>query len=153
MVEKMENILTANLYFKNMVVVGDKLVMMSIDQMLLNTYKMYLQASENMLKGKIDDCSEKIKELNDLEKIRPYLAECIKANMDMDKTIKETSKQSKVSDEIIRGLITKYTISKLLSYKIDIKAVEDKQKEYQSNLKKIDKFVLSNYETFIERMK
>jgi len=123
----------------------------SVDDMLLNTYKMYTAANKNMLNCLIEKTTEAIQEMDFLEKIKNPLINIIgkkdsKLTKDeFPKTIKIISDTSKVPEEIVKFLLSKYHIQKLLTFKTDTNDLNSKLNELQTKLKELDSFVISQY--------
>lgn len=122
----------------------------SIDDMLLNTYNMYTKANQNMLNSEIDKTKDFILELNYLENIKEPLGKVLSKGTNLTKeqlpeAIKFISKESKVEEESVKYLLTKYRIQKLLTFQTDTKELKDKLIEIQKNLKNLNKFVLAQY--------
>ena len=116
-----------------------------IDKMLLDTYNMFTETNEIMLKYEISKLNEKIKEYNSLELIRNPLSDCIQKKLDIPTTVNIITKKTGVSKEIILELINKYKISKLMTLNTDTTELINKLSTFTLNLKNLTVFVLDQY--------
>jgi DNA gyrase/topoisomerase IV subunit A len=123
----------------------------SIDDMLLNTYAMYTKANQRMLVSEIGKANDAILEMDYLEKIKGPLVKVMSqkgallTKEDLPKIIKQISIESKVEENVVKELITKYRIQKLLTFKTDTQELNDKRVALQTSLSTLDKFVLDQY--------
>lgn len=150
LLKKMDVALKGNLNFElNVVDTNDLVRVVSVDEMLLETYKMFTSINKNMLQIEKKNSIESVTELQNLELVKPFLSkELVKkiSNKEqMIKAIENISKQSKVKLEIVKELFSKYNINKLLTLNTDAKVYKDKIKDYDSNLKNLEEFVLDQY--------
>jgi hypothetical protein len=77
-VRKLQSVLTGSISFEMTVVTEDrKIRVMSVDELLINTFKMFSQVNEIMVKDNIHKIGEKIEEYKLLEKIIPSLKKYI----------------------------------------------------------------------------
>jgi len=125
--------------------INHKVLVKPIDQMLLDTYNMFTQMNEEMLKHEISRLKEKIDEYNALELIRKPLSECIKNDWDIPTTLDIITKETAVPKETVSELINKYRISKLMTLNTDTSELTDKLNIFTSNLKNLTEFVLDQY--------
>ena len=70
--------------------------------------------------------------------------------INVKETIKNISVDSGVSESEVKELFTKYNINKLLTLDTDIKGLEQKKNEYNSNLVNIDSYVLDQYKDIMK---
>jgi len=123
----------------------------SIDDMLLNTYKMYTEANKRMLTYEVVKTNDAILEMNCLDKIKDPLIQIIgKKGSKLTKkefptTIKKIASMSKQSEDVVKHLLSKYHIQKLLTFKTDTQDLNDKLVDLQTKLNQLDKFVLAQY--------
>jgi DNA gyrase/topoisomerase IV subunit A len=123
----------------------------SIDDMLLNTYAMYSQANKRMLISEINKTNDSVVEMNCLEKIKGPLVKVMAekgaslTKEELPKIIKRISSESKVEENVVKELVTKYRIQKLLTFKTDTQDLNDKMVDLQTKLSTLDKFVLDQY--------
>jgi DNA gyrase subunit A len=123
----------------------------SIDDMLLNTYAMYTAANQRMLVSEIGKTNDAVVEMEYLEKIRPHLVKVLSTKTasltkkELPGIIKQISSGSKVEENIVKELISKYRIQKLLTFKTDTKELNAKMVALQKDLSTLDKFVLDQY--------
>jgi DNA gyrase/topoisomerase IV subunit A len=145
-VAKMQEALLGVISFDTIVVDTDqKVLTKSIDNMLLDTYKMFCTANETMLKYEIKNNKETIDEYNALEIVRKPLSECIKSGFDAIESIEIIEKETGVKAEVIRFLIGKYRISKLLTLDTDTTELKNKIINFENSLKNLTEFVLEQY--------
>ncbi len=150
-IKKMDTTIVGTISFETLGVNVDKdgkafVSPMSVDSMLLNTYTMFKDVNKVMLEEERKNTFFQIDEYKALEKIRPELSnELRNKNIIIDESIKKISTKTLVPEETIRSLIGKYRISKLLSLSLDITDLENKIKDYDNKLKKLDEFVLNQY--------
>ena len=128
---------------------NQKVIVKPIDDMLLDTYKMFCATNEKMLKDEIKNIENIIAEYNALEIIRPTLGDCLKSGFDIENTLEEIEKATLVSAKVARSLFGKYKISKLLTLDTDTGTLENGKKELEDNLQNLEPFVLEQYNEFI----
>lgn len=145
---ELENLVTANVSFDTIVVDIEKNVRRaSIDELLLKSYENYKMTTNVMLNSEINRLNELKIEFEFLLKIRPFLAKHMnEIKLDFDKIVEVISKESKVPVVTIKLLFSKYKINKLLTLNVDFKSISDKIDELKNNLKKINDYVLKEYE-------
>jgi DNA gyrase/topoisomerase IV subunit A len=146
LIAKMDEILTGSISFETIVVDKDKNVkLISIDDMLLTTFKMYKDVNLKMLSSEISKIKNQIISYKALSKIKPYLAKYLKVGIEQDEAIKKISEESKVDENLIKDLFSRYKINKLLSCKDDIQELENEEKILKEKLSSLDEFVISKY--------
>lgn len=123
----------------------------SVDEMLINTYNMYSQANQRMIVHEINKTQDLILEMDYLDRIKGPLIKLIGeagaklTKEEYPKTITKLAKDSKVTEDIIRELLSKYKIQRLLTFKTDTNELNVKLVGLQANLKGLTKFVLDKY--------
>ena len=149
-VKKLKETIKGSITFENTLVdIYSKVIVKSIDSMLLDTYNMYSTINEKMLKEEIQRVQEVIEEYNLLEIIRPTLAKCIGQGWDIDSTMEEIKKSTVVTDiKPVKDLINKYKISKLLTLDTDTNDLNIEKKQLTDTLKNIDSFLIEQYSNF-----
>jgi len=146
-IKKLENEITADIPFDIIVIdINDNVKRTSVDQLLLNSYNNYTNLTSVMLKDKKRELEDVLFEYNILEKIRPFLSKYLKKIDDYEEVIKSISRDSKVGDNVIRLLFSKYRINKLLTLKIDKEEIIEKIKFFDNNLNNLKEYVLKKYE-------
>jgi len=128
---------------------NQKVILKSIDDMLLDTYKMFCETNEKMLKDEIKNIEDIITEYNALEMIRPTLGDCLKSEFDIENALEEIEKVTLVSAKVARTLFSKYKINKLLTLDTDTSTLENGKKELEDKLQNLEPFVLEQYNEFI----
>jgi DNA gyrase/topoisomerase IV subunit A len=147
--EKLYEVNKGFISFELIVVDTDsKVITKSVDQMLLDTYELFKQTNENMLKHEIGNIDNIIIEYQTLVKIRPVLSRCIGKKMSTDKTLAEIENKTGVAQEVSKGLMSKYKISKLLTIDTDTSDLNKSKKELQHHLATLNEYVLEQYNAF-----
>lgn len=147
-VKKLDDVVTGQISF-DIVVVDEKgsVQRTSVDQLLLNSYNNYIRFSENMLLNEKERYEKNLFEYEVLEKIRPSLSKHLKNTIkDYNETIKKISKDSKIGENVIKLLFSKYKINKLLTLKIEKNDIINKIKYFENELDDIKNYVLRKYE-------
>jgi len=149
-VAKLKDVIKGAISFENTVVdVHNKVIVKSIDDMLLDTYNMFSTMNEKMLKDEIQRVQEVIEEYNLLEIIRPTLATCIGQGYDIDATMEEIKNATPVTDDTAsRQLIDKYKIKKLLTLDTDTNDLNIEKKQLENTLANLDSFLMEQYSKF-----
>lgn len=149
-VSKLQKAITGFISFETVLTDSNqKVIVKSIDDMLLDTYKMFSLTNEKMLKEEIKNIENLIDEYNALEMIRPTLGDCLKSEFDIESTLEEIERATPVSAKVARSLFGKYKISKLLTLDTDTSTLENGKKELENKLQNLEAFVLEQYNGFI----
>jgi len=122
----------------------------SVDQLLIDTYDMYSETTETMLKEEIKRLNETISEYETLLKIRPVIASGISAKLPKEKILNEIKKLTGVSKEVAKELINKYRISRLLTVDVDTAELNKEIKQFKDTLKHLREYVLEDYNGFFK---
>jgi len=125
--------------------INRKVLVKPIDAMLLDTYNMFTQMNENMLKYEISRLTEKIVEYKALEKIREPLSDCIQRGLDIPATLGIITKKTDVPKQQVLELINKYRISKLMTLNTDTSELSNKVSGFTASLKDLTEYVLAQY--------
>jgi len=147
--KKLADVLTGSVSFEINVVDKDtdQVKNMSVDKMLINTFKTYVKTNMVMLEKNESKIQENIKEVQLLEKVKPVLSKYFKnEEVDVDKVIQQISLEVKEDKERIKNLFQKYRITKLLTFKSDYNELIEKLEIIQNNIKNIGDFVVGQYE-------
>ena len=148
-IEKLKDVIKGSISFETIVVEVDrKVIHSSIDDLLLNTFKMFREANERMLVEEKERILNIIEEYLTLELIRKPLSDCLKAEYDIEATLDEITKSTAVQREVAYELIKKYRIMKLLTLNTDTTELNSQLKSIEDNLKNISEFVLDQYGGF-----
>jgi len=149
-IKKLKEVIKGSISFETTVVNSEnKVIVKSIDEMLLDTYKMFSSVNEKMLQDEIKRVTDIISEYNLLEIIRPTLATCIGQGMDVDSTMKEILRATVLTDDkASRELINKYKINKLLTLDTDTNELNIQKKELTETLSNLDSFLIEQYSKF-----
>jgi len=120
-----------------------------VDEMLLNTYKMFTGVNIKMLNHEIDKTNESIKELTALSMLRGPLSKLMTdkkfRQAPLSEKVMELSNQSSVGSNVVKEILSKYPIQKLLTVDTDTAKLQEKVKELKDNLTNIEKYVLDQY--------
>ncbi len=143
LMSKIENHLLGSMTFEcNMCDRVGNVVLVSIDDMLLNVYKNYLQVNEAVLKSNIAKLKSEIDELKLIARIKKVLPKWLRSNPDEPEVlIQGVSQDAKINIEVVDKLFQKYNIKRLLKVKVDIDKLESSVKILQGNLDNLDNFV------------
>jgi len=133
----------------NVIDSNDKVFTKSVDNMILDTYKMFSLANKKMLETEIFKVNEIIDEYKILEKIKKPLIKCIGEQKTIEESCDIIYQKVKVEKEITAMLIEKYKIKKLLTINTDTTQLSNKINDFTNKLNNLSDFVLEQYETFI----
>lgn len=148
---KLKNAIKGTISFENVLVDSNqKVIVKSVDDMLLDTYNMFWTVNEQRLKQEISKINELISEYHILEKIKAPLAKCIGEGRDMNFSLKVIKNKTGVDEKISGMLIEKYKIRKLLTLNTDTTNLENKVKEFSNTLEHLTDFVLEQYNEIIK---
>lgn len=118
----------------------------SIDDMLLKTYERFKDANTNMLNHELDKNKRLIDEYNYLSLIKTPLTVILGGTtLNFEEKVKFISTQSKISEKIVRDLLSKYHIRKLLTFDTDTKDLEEKNKQVLLLLQDVNSYVVNQY--------
>jgi len=146
-VKKLDKVLTGNIPFEMVVVDSNRQVRTaSVDELLLGSYKMFLNSNVAMLESEISRYQEMRKEYLVLQAIRPILSEHLKEQIkDVKLVIDDICKRTGLSKKMVTGLFAKYRINKLLTLSIDIDEINKLVKELKKYLDNAFQFSLDQY--------
>jgi len=144
--EKLKEAVTGAIPFETIVSdIEGNIKVKSIDQMLLDTFNMFLDVNKKFVKENIKQIEAVISEYKTLEKIKPYLVSSITSGLTVKQTIDAIYELIRIPKEVTTSLINKYKISKLLELKTDTQQLEDGLKIEKENLKNIDERTINQY--------
>ena len=148
--DKLKEVIKGGISFETTVVdIHSKVIVKPIDKLLLDTYQMFAEMNEKMLRDEIARISNVIEEYNLLDIIRPTLAACIGQGMDVDDTITEIQRATIISDDSgIRELINKYKIIKLLTLDTDSDELNTQREGLNNTLSNLGGFLIEQYSQF-----
>jgi len=147
---KLKEVIKGSISFEITVVGTDnKVIVKSIDHLLLDTYQMFSEMNEKMLSDEITRINDVIEEYNLLDIIRPTLASCIGQGYDIETTMTEIKRATIITDDTAsRELIDKYKIKKLLTLDTDSDELHTQKEELTKTLANLDAFLIEQYSTF-----
>ena len=150
LVEKIDNAITGSANFDIIVTDLDgKVRRTCVDELLLNTYRMYSIITKNMLVSEKKRNENIRDEYISLEKIRPFVGNLcqnkIKNINELEESVTKISEQSGVQIEVVKSLISKYRINKLLTTFIDVEEVSNTITAIEDNIKNLNDYVLNEY--------
>lgn len=151
--KSIENAVTSAIHYQIYLVssTDGRILEMSVDQMLSETFKFYKNVIRNYFNESIKSIEEDIKELNIIEKIKKYLNDVMKLK-DVDEIINKLSSLTKEPEQVIREIIDKYKIRKLMTVDTDKSKLENKLKEFKHNLNNIDEYTINEYEQLEKKL-
>lgn len=146
-VAKLKEVLKGTISFEISVIDDDfKVLTKSVDDMLLDTYKMFEFINKQMLENEINKISNTMSEYNMLEKIIPILTKCIQQKINFDESIKLISEKTNFQIDIIKMLTDKYKIKKLLTLNTDTTELKNIKASLYEDLKNLKSYVIKQYE-------
>jgi len=142
-VKTMKSVLCGSCVFEcNVVNSSGKVVTVSIDDMLVNIYKVYCRVVEKVLKDRIEVLDSDIEELKLIEKIKPLLSIELKTNPDnLDLVISNIAKGTGESVDRIKEVFEKYTLARIFRIKTNTKTLLSERNLNQSNLDNLHDYV------------
>lgn len=145
-VEKLKESLKGSISFEIVTIdVNQKVVVKSVDEMLLNTYTMFTAVNDEMLRDEIVKTQGEIELLNTINMIVPSLSKCIKNGYDIEKSLELIRKETGINKNLISEIIDKYKIKKLLTFNTDNRELKLKKQQLESQKKNLTEFVLEQY--------
>jgi len=146
-IKKLIDEITSDISFDIITIGNDeKVKRSSVDQLLLNSYNNYTSLSKKMLNSEKTRYEDILFEYNVLEKIRPFLLKHLNKSVDdYDNSIKKISGDSKINENVIKLLFSKYKINKLLTLKIDKNSILQKINEIKNKIENVNEYILEKY--------
>ena len=143
LVKKITKLLKGSVTYQcNMCDENGKVVLVSIDQMLLNAYNNYKSVVDKYLRSTISGLQEKIDEMLLISKIKVVLPKYLQQFPDEpDLVIGGVHNDTQILVDTIKQLFEKYNISRLLKIKTDIESVKIDKEAYESKLQNLESFV------------
>lgn len=149
-VEKLKDVIRGTISFEiNLTDINQKVIVKSVDDMLMDTYKMFCEINEETLNHEIKQLTELINEYQTLEIIRKPLGLYISKDHDIDAVLSEIEKTTGVSTETTKFLINKYRINKMFTLNTDTTELDNKIKTLSENMKNLNEYVLEQYRGII----
>jgi len=147
---KLKDVIKGAISFETTVVnIDSKVIVKSIDNLLLDTYQIFSEMNEKMLKDEIARVGDIIKEYNLLDIIKPILASCIAQGLDIETTMAEIKRVTIIADDSgVRDLIDKYKIKKLLTLDTDSDELNIQIEKLTKTLSSLDVFLIEQYSKF-----
>lgn len=143
---KIQEAIKGMISFETTVVdIDHKVLVKPIDTMLLDTFNMFTQINDRMLKYEISKVEDRIQEVKTLEKIREPLSYCIQMNYTVQDTLDSITTATGVPKKVISDLINKYRISKMMTLSTDTSELHTNKKELTDHLKNLNDYVLQQY--------
>lgn len=149
-VEKLKDVIRGTISFEiNLTDINQKVIVKSVDDMLMDTYKMFCEINEETLNHEIKQLTELINEYQTLEIIRKPLGLYISKDHDIDAVLSEIEKTTGVSTETTKFLINKYRINKMFTLNTDTTELDNKIKSLSEHMKNLNEYVLEQYRGII----
>lgn len=146
-IDKLKEAVKGSVSFENIMVdINQRVVLRSIDQMLLRTFEMFSDVNVKMLTSEIERVQKQIDEYTLLEKIKPHLLVAITNGFTIKQAAEAIREMTKIPEETVIFLINKYKISKLLELKTDTTELAEIKKDFESKLANKNQFVLEQYD-------
>lgn len=144
-VSKLKEFLVGTLSF-DMVMVNEKheVVVTSVDNLLMNSYKIYKKALNCKLVEEIADTKRKINDYEIILKIRPSIKRNMIGKIEVAEKIKAISSETGVPVEDIERIMT-LNIKKLLTMDLDIRSLEDHVSETEKKIENIENLAIEEY--------
>lgn len=122
--------------------VQGKVVLLSIDDMLMNVYKVYKKVVGAVLQKQSEDIQKHIDELNLIELIKPLLSEELKVNPDdVQAVIKNISVALSQDQEVIKGIFDKYTLGRIFRIKTDTQRLITEKQLVDANFANLTNYI------------
>ena len=148
-VEKLKEVTKGTISFQmHLTDIDQKVVVKPVDDMLMDTYKMFVDVNKKTLEHEVGKLTELIVEYHALEKIREPLGDYIAKDHDIEEALTQIQKTTGVSIETSKFLINKYRINKMFTLNTDTTEIDNKIKHLTSNLNNLDEYVLEQYRGF-----
>jgi len=137
--------LTSSISFEcNMCDLDGRVVLISIDQMLLNVYKNYESIVKKVLIDTISKLQNSIDELGLIARIKKVLPKWLKSNPDDSDIVMDGIHQDTGIDRSrIKELFDKYTLSRILKIKTDTENLRQQKNQQQEHLDNLASYVWS----------
>jgi len=141
--KKVKKLITGSVTFEcNMCDREGKVILVSIDKMLMNCYEKYKETVERYLNSSIQKLQEDIDEMLLIQRIKEVLPTHIQAHPDdPDMVIQKVHGDTSISINIIKELFNKYNISRLLKVQVDIQKVRDEKAVFEGKLQNLETFI------------
>ena len=119
-----------------------KVVLVSIDQMLLNIYNKYIHTVQIYLHDQINKLEKGIQELKLIERMKPLISIELKSNPnDVTKVINNIAVVIKIDIELIKQIFEKYNLNRIFKLKTDTLKLENEKKRFNDKLNNLIKYV------------
>jgi hypothetical protein len=140
---KINSNLTSSMTFEcNMCDLEGKVVLKSIDEMLLLVYNNYEQIIQTVLKSNISKLSDKIYDLSLIAKLKIHLPKWLKIHPDnAESFISGLYVDTHIDEKKIKEILDKYTLSRILKIKTDSAELVKQKTEHEKNLKNLKNYV------------
>ena len=141
--DKLDKELNGTVTFEcNMVNTKGKVVLVSVDGMLLNIYGLHKKIVEGVLNKEIKDIDEKIIELQYLAQIKPKLSYQLKLNPNnIDLVIKNICSVLKIDVVIVKTIFDKFTLARIFKTNTETAELNVKRKDKIDKLNNIDDYI------------
>jgi len=135
-------LISSSTYECNMCDRDGKVLLVSIDQMLLNVYANYKSVVERYLNTTISDIQTKIDEMVLIQKIKVVLPTHLQATPnDPEAIIRGCSSDTSIPMVRVKELFDKYNISRLLKVQVDIAKEQEDKLVYEAKLNNLETFI------------
>ncbi len=141
--KKLKKLLAGSITYEcNMCDENGKVVLVSIDQMLLNVYNHYKSIVEKYLNVTIAEIQASIDEMELIQKIKVVLPIHLQATPnDPEAIIRNCSTDTSIPEATVKQLFDKYNISRLLRVQVNIAEEKEKKLTFEEKLANLESFV------------
>jgi len=126
-----------------------------VDSWLLQTFVRFTKALYTKLSVEKNQIQQKLQEYQLIEKLKPYIQQALaKTNgkLDVDKFCLEVSPKVNVSPDEIKSLLDKYSIRKLLTYKLDEEKLKSQIQSIDNKLQNILQYSIDETGEMVEKI-
>lgn len=115
----------------------------SVDDMLLNTYTIYEKVENHVLSTTKEELEKNIAKLKLIEKLKPYISNSLKKTPnDLEAVIFNILQSNvNVSEEALREIFSKFTISRLFNTSTDTSNLEQNLNRVEENINNIKDYI------------
>ena len=141
------------IHYATYVIQGDKVVLKSIDEWLLETYGNYTKIYLSMLEDTINKLKSSLSKLHMIKVCRPYIASFIsthKSKVVMSEAASYVSKETKFPKASVMKMFSNNSIAYLLSVDTNEKTLRSKIKKIEKDILNINDVVLKQYQELIQ---
>jgi len=149
--EEIENKMTTSLKFMiNININLEQIGSITLKDWLRLTYEIYKETTLIRLYDEKRKLEETLYEYQLIQKIRPYVREALQEK-DSIKKLLELAESNGFDIEIVKRIVSKYSIKKLLNISLDIDEILDKINKVQYDIDNIQNYIIQKFQEMKER--